>query len=318
MAKFSIADTALEGFKLIPRRPVSFLVWALVWGVLVAAPAATAMGLTMSRLADFMTEAQSIQAAGGGMAADAPRQAAAMELGIVSAAWPYTLWTLLVGVLLLSALYRSILEPDRRGFAYLRVGGDEFRLLATMIALFVLWLVFGVVLSTATFLAIVYTANGVASPWSGLLIALECIAAVCLAFYVPFKLSLALPATFAEKKIAIFESWRLTKGHFWHIVGLWLLTLILVIVVFVITRVILNAIGIGVFMATGGAGPLSHLFYAARGGGDLSKTLPDVLHALGPTLIVTTLLQGLAGMIINTVAQAPFAQAYAALSGRPG
>src|SRR5262249_47621247 len=147
--------------------------------------------------------------------------------------------------------------------------------------------------------------------------ALEVIAAICFGFYVPFKFSLALPATFAEKKIRIFESWKLTGGAFWKVVGMFLLTLIFTLLVMLIGGVVLRLIGFGVLMGTTGFGPV-HEFVASMksDGSNLGKALPDLLHALGPMLIIVGVAHGLLQTLAKTIVNAPFASAYAALTGR--
>jgi hypothetical protein len=320
MAKFSAADAAMEGFKVIGRRPASFAVWVLVWVLLGVAPGLMFMGPMASKIADFASQAQAMQ---GDAAADPTamaHKALDMEMGLFAVAWPYMIWSLLLGVLLLAALYRSILEPDKRGFAYLRIGADELRLLATMIILCILFVVFYSVLFALTGVLVAFTERGVGGGWGGLLIALEVIVAICVALYVPFKLSLAMPATFAEKKIRIFESWGLTRDHFWHIVGMWLLTLVFLIVVAVIGGVVVRIAGMGTLAGTGGIGSLHDFVRSVKSGGSAAATagLPDLLHAIGPALIVAALLQGIVQVVSRTVLHAPFAAAYAALSGRAG
>lgn len=313
MAKFSAVDAAMEGFKVIAKRPASFTVWTLLYVLLGVGPALLAMGPVMQHLADFTSQAQSMQ--GSGDAQGVAEKALAMELGLMSAMGPYMIWSILLQTVLFAALCRSLLEPDKRGFAYLRIGADELRVLATGIILVLLWIAFCVAVAIVTGLLAAFTERGVGHPWAGWLIALEVIAAICFSFYAVFKTSLAMPATFAEKKIRIFESWRLTRGHFWHIVGMWALSIVFVIVVVIVGGIILRVVGIGVLMGTGGLSPLSEFVTSVKSGGDVGKALPNLIHAIGPTVAVAMLLQGVLQTVTRTVVNAPYIHAYAALSG---
>src|SRR5262249_11858934 len=112
--------------------------------------------------------------------------------------------------------------------------------------------------------------------------------------------------------------WGLTRGHFWHIVGMWLLTLVFAIVVAILSGIVLRLVGFGVLMGTGGIGPIQEFAESVKDGADFGKALPGLIHAIGPTLAVAMLLQGAFQTLMRTVVNAPFVAAYAALSGRSG
>jgi hypothetical protein len=317
MASFSPAETALEGFRVIGRRPVSFLVWVLFFVILGLAPLLLVVGPVIERLASFVQTVHSMR--DGPFDSDMMmHKLIGLYAGLFGALGLYPLWSVIVQVILLAALYRAMLEPNKRSFAYLRLSGDELRLFATMIIFLVLWVVFLSVLAALTVVACASAGALVEHPWAGWLQALAIIVAICLSVYVPVKFSLALPATFAEKKIRIFESWSLTRGRFWSILGMFLLSVILAFVVGIVGNLIARFVGFSVLMSTGGIGPIQSFAESVKSGGDVGHALPQLLHAIGPTVAVAAVLIAVTQMVARTVINAPFVAAYAALSGKAG
>ena len=49
------------------------------------------------------------------------------------------------------------------------------------------------------------------------------------AIYVGVRLSLAGPATCAEGRLVVFESWTMTHGHFWRLLGAYVLAIFLAV-----------------------------------------------------------------------------------------
>src|SRR5690606_32882261 len=118
-------------------------------------------------------------------------------------------------------------------------------------------------------------------------------------------LSLALPITVAERRIAIFDSWRLTRGHFWGLLGMAILAFILTVVV--------QFLGWAVFMP---------VFFLMGGGlaelaspGFESADMGQFIAALGPIAIVGAIFLALLSALQMAIMYAPFAAAYRALKG---
>ena len=117
-----------------------------------------------------------------------------------------------------AALMRSILRPEDKGFGYLRVGPDEFRILIVMVVLALLTMTLFAVSAGALFL--VARATGPL----GVLIAALGIPALLVGYvFLAVKFSLAVPQSFAEGRIDVFGSWGMTTGRFWPLVGTYLI-----------------------------------------------------------------------------------------------
>lgn len=208
---FSAASSALEGFRVVGRRPVSFVVWTLLASALVLAALAGLAWLFGDLdlpTADRLEPAQALELVGkfGGA-----------SLVAVAVMIP-------VSLVLYNAMLRSVLRPEDRTFAYLRIGGDEWRM-------FLLWLLF-LLVTLAFYAAVVALAVGVQFldlPQAGKvgLWVLLGLVAVMILIFVGLRWSLAGPVVLAERRVSLSRSWKLTRGRFWPILGMALLAWIL-------------------------------------------------------------------------------------------
>ncbi len=176
-----------------------------------------------------------------------------------------------------------------------------------------LTLVFFALLGGGGAALLVFSDQVIGHPWEGWFDALVIILAFCLFFWVLFRLSLALPMTFAEKHIRIFESWRLTRGNFWRLVGVWAMSVVLIFAVAIGFVVIRQVVFLAVGLSTGAFDQLHSL---TNIGDDLRKGLTGLMAAFGPAFIALFVIQAIADAVVRVVAVAPFARAYAQLSGR--
>lgn len=243
---FSATSASLEGFRLIGRRPFSILVWAIFYALATAAVLALACVLFSPTIVgevlrehgergsftrshhfeDFNDFAQYFQ--GLGLAV----------LGIMAA-------LMVVASIQLSAVYRAVLRPQDRGLAYLRLGGDELRQIGLMLLMFVFFVVVFGGLITGWVWGMIYADLG-----EGANVALGILGGVIflvLLILLSVRLSMAAPMTFAERRIRFFGSWGLTRGHFWPLVGMYILAAIFCVIV----SLALDAIAQGVAAATG-------------------------------------------------------------------
>jgi glucan phosphoethanolaminetransferase (alkaline phosphatase superfamily) len=122
--------------------------------------------------------------------------------------------------------------------------------------------------------------------------------------WVAVRLSLSGPATFAERHIRVFESWILTRGVFWRLLGAYVLSLALVIVVMLLALVIYAAIA------------------AVMLGGDLSQIgkvfQPDTSSLTSyftPAMLIYLVFGAFLGALQNAVIYAPPAVAFRELHG---
>lgn len=232
-------DFAFAGIEIIKKNPLAVLVWGLVYLVvsvvssvllvLMAGPALTA-------LQNYQTtpDADPMQVFGY-MGNLAPAYLIVIVLG------------LFISAILQCAVFRSQLQPGAGGFAFLKLGGDEFRLFLVTIlwglAFFLFYVLFliGVGLSIALVSVI-----GQFSPFlSGILIFGLIVAGFILFFYILSRWSLATVQSFAEKKISIFGSFKLTKGQGWKLFGGYVLLGLVMIIIMIIVYSVVFALMVG-------------------------------------------------------------------------
>lgn len=272
MTKFSPSESALQGFRLTRERPGSILAWSLFYflGIMVMA-VVMLMGLGQ----DFIRFVQH----GGMKSGDVAAYGAILEHS-----WPAFVLTILIAIFVLSVLtagiYRMVLRPEEPGIAHLRMGADELRLTLVNLILFSIGM--------ASLVVVKLFADAV----GGLLGVVSGLALAGAVVWISVRLLMATPMTFAERRIAITASWRLTKGHFWSLLGMTLLAIIFWFMVWL------------VFTIVGG------LFIALAGGQDAidnpTHLGPLALFAFFVTLLVQLLLPTLQVVMIYS----PLAEAY--------
>jgi len=115
---FSASNAAFEGFRITREQPLAVLAWGGIWllGLL-------AMGVAMTPA--IMPFADEIVAAAG----DPEKVSSGAQAALLSALWVVVPIGLVLQAVLAPALYRAVLVPEARRFAYLRVGMDEVRAL---------------------------------------------------------------------------------------------------------------------------------------------------------------------------------------------
>jgi hypothetical protein len=201
---------------------------------------------------------------------------------------------LLLGAVLLAAIYRAVLRPADSARAYLRLGGDELRLVLVSLILGVLWAVgLLVVLFAAVALYQVAAPVGV----------LAGLAAIPLLIWVAVRLSFAGPMTFTEGKLNVFGSWTLTRGRFWPLFGAYVLAFVMAILISLLSGVISSAL-LAVF-----GGGISALAQADNP--DFSQFGPGLALGFG----LYALVQLIAAVLQMIIQSAPPAAAYRDITG---
>lgn len=231
MATFSPTDAALEGFRIAKERPRVMLVWAaanFVVSLVIGLALVAIFGPTLAEL-------------DGMMQTDDPAQAAMVFERLA----PFYALMIPVGLAVLAvfsaAAYRVVLRPGDDRYGYLRVGPDEGRIVLLMLVYFALVVGFTFVVTLVVGL-LSAGAMAVGGPAGALLGVVIGLAAMGLFIFVGVRLSLAGPMTFAEGRLRIFESWKLTRGNFWRLLGAYVLAVILMLVVFLLALIIFAAV----------------------------------------------------------------------------
>jgi hypothetical protein len=123
------------------------------------------------------------------------------------------------------------------------------------------------------------------------------------------RFSLAPVATFAERRITVFESWQLTRHQFWPLVGAYALAFFCFLVVGLLIFLIFSAIGGAIMLLSGGEqGAMKEL---------LKPETASLKNLLTVGIIISTVLSSLLGTLWNVVLAAPGAVAYRELHGDP-
>lgn len=289
---FSATNAALEGFRLAGRHPFLMLFWAVAYTVAVVVLVATMLLLVMPPEIWRGLLAGSLEAL---------REPDFNPIMFVVAFSVFFAAILLLSAMTNTATYRAILQPKVRGLGYLAIGGDEGRqmLLSLLIMLVSILCMIGLFVLAPMGLALT------PQPYRALAGVLAGITAAVLLIWVSTRLSLAAVQTFVERRVTLFGSWKLTRGRFWPLLGMWLLAFVLAIIVSLVATAVSYLPG---FFA---GAPLPSFGF---------ETLRRVQATPVETaVIVAVVLQGLTQMV-GTVIQAvvgvaPAAAAYAQLKG---
>jgi hypothetical protein len=296
MSGFSASEAALEGFRVTRENPrafgawvgVTFLVSILGPIISVLMPADVRHGLDTITANETPTASQFLDA-----------------LILVS---PILLLGLAIQCVMAAAVYRLIFRHDDTRFGYLRLGADELRLMGlTVIYLcLVMALVVGMTVASALVMAVASAAGQAVGNFVGMVAWLF---SVGLVIFVLVRLSLAPVATFAERRLAIFESWSLTRGQFWRLLGAYVLALACIAVIGILVLVVFSAAAGVVVLLTGGK--------IADVGAILNADQTSLRSYFSVGIIAYMIVSSVFSALYNAVIAAPGAVAYQHLHGTP-
>ena len=308
MSTFSPSDAAFEGFRVIHRHPGAVLGWAIARILIFLVIG----GLALTLFGPQLTELSSYSGAGRTMAPEqALRFAGSMGLfGLL--AIPIGL---LISAIFVAAVFRPVLRPDDKGLLFLKIGGDEWRLVLLTLAYVGLFILAEIVLAlTIVILSLLggaalhlSTGGGGVGALVGVLLGLALFLAC---FWVAVRLSLAGPMTFAERRVQVFGSWGVTRGRFWSLFGCYLLAWIFAVLVGVlgwVVSVAANAAISGDWSAMSSAmNPRAMI---------VNGQLNMLTHLMSAGVIVQLVLSTLFQTVSRVIMYAPMAAAYRDLTG---
>jgi len=299
---FSGSDAAFEGFRLVRRNPMALVAWTLLYAVVSLASLfalSTAIG-PMTEWAERMEtlESQSPSAT--------PEQVLEAFQGLgqvmLSLGWLIPV-SLAVTAMLMAAVARGVLNPRAGGFGYLRLGMDELRVfvvtLVLGILLFCAWVAVTVVVGVLAGIAGATGAN-----WLWLFVVLAGLAGVAAIIWLAVRLSLAVPITVAENKFAFFESFAVTRGQFWSLLGMAVIAFVMVLVISLLSWVITLPLG----MMVGGDA-------WSFGSGRDAEAVAAALDVTNPWVIASAIAEAVVYALTVGVMYAPFAAAYRDIKG---
>ena len=224
MGSISVGPAISAGFRLIGREPLAFLVWCGIYFAISA-------GMTLATWPETSRYYEALS--NGDTDAQAP-------FGALQ--WLSLPVFLVMAGSMTAAVMRAVIQPDDRRFFYLRLGSRELWMVLCWIVLFLLWAVAYI----ASMLAMV-AAFGVVGVGAGadgenvaagsmiavgllILVALPVMLALWIWLWVRF--SMAPTMCFAENRLRVWASWRLTKGHALRI-------FLVALVLFVVTSLVI-------------------------------------------------------------------------------
>ena len=297
---FSASDAAFEGFRLVRRKPVALIAWALLYAVLSLA-SVFAMSNAIGLMVEWGERAEALESA-------EPTQAEVMAVFqgfgevMLSLAWLLPV-SLIVGAMLMAAVARAVLNPRAGGFGYLRLGMDEVRVFVVSLVLCILlfcgWLAVGLLVGV---LAGIAGATG--ASWMWLVVVLGGLAGVAAIVWLAVRLSLAVPITVAENRFAIFDSFALTKGRFWPLLGMAVIAFVMVLVISLLAMVVTLPLNL-----------MTGLESWSFGSNADPEVMAAALDLTNPWVIVNALVEAVVYALTVGVMYAPFAAAYRDIKG---
>lgn len=192
------------GFRLIRRRPGAVLAWGTIYTV-----ASAALAYGQLRLIGPMDPTMTGQAALEGLGRG------------VGVQLLFDVLSMLLSAVLSAAVFRAVLWPQDRGLASIRLGMDEARLMGLTLIVYVLSIVAGIVgmlgfaflVSLISF--VVGDSPGVATTFATLVMA----GLMGLIVFLLVRLSVVYPLVLVRQRISLDAGWELTRGHFWSLLG---------------------------------------------------------------------------------------------------
>ena len=285
---FSATEAAFEGFRVVRRKPLTVIFWALAYIAMMG----TLFALAGGSIASLMAAMEGLQ----GSQEPSPEQMAAIwrsYLPLFALVIPVSL---LFGSVMNAAVVRSVVRPEQSAFGYLRLGMDELRTLAVTIVLAVLYGIFMMVAAMAVGILAGFAANAdIPALW--ILVVLAGLGLVVLLVWLAVRFSLAVPITVAEGRIAIFDSFAMTRKHVWPLIGMAIIAWIMSMVVGLLG----GLVALPVTMLLGAGGDLATM--------DGQTTL-QILQAAWPMVAGWIVVQSVLSALQLAVVYAPYSAAY--------
>jgi hypothetical protein len=225
MSSFSPSDAGLEGFRVTRENPKAFTRWVL-------------FSFAISVIGAVVTVSMPPEVRNALATLRADETPDARELGeALLAAAPLVIAGLMVQCVMAAAVYRIIFRHDDDRFGYLRLGMDELRLMALTVqfVLILMGLLGGVTILSGFAMAAASAAGDEVGTSVGLVLEFVSVSVV---LYVVVRLSLAPVVTFAERRMVLFGSWSVTRGHVLHLLLAYLLAICCMFVITLLTLVL--------------------------------------------------------------------------------
>lgn len=287
---FSATDAAFEGFRVVRRRPMALIFWSLFYAAIMVA----AFAIMGPNLIGLVSATEQLEKSGTTPTLEDFAPLFQMMGVMFAVLLPLSL---IASAMIYAAISRSVLRPAESAFGYLRLGIDEFRVLVVSVVLFLVFMALTILMS-GIIGAVIGMTVAAEMPALWLLVVLLVLAAIAVSIWLSVRLSLAIPITMAEKRIAIFDSFAMTRGRFWPLLGMAVLAGVLSMVVGLLG----SMVAMPLQMVTGGG--MMGLE------GLEGENLQVILQAAWPAIAVWILINAVMSALQVAVVYAPFSAAY--------
>lgn len=309
MARFAVGEAATSGFGVVARHPLAVGGWALALVIGLIIPAAAGLfwlGPDFARLIQL-----AMSGTAGASDPEIMDQIMRAQAGMTGFNLLYWLWSSFARAVLCAAVFRAVLMPEASAWAFLRIGGRELwlTLLFVVEQVLAMIVIFIIALLIVVLTAVVAVSGGEQGKMTAIIVAGSASAvAVGGLIWVALRLSLAAPMTFADAQFRLFESWTLTRGQGWRLLGM----LLLVVIFILLMEILVGAAAFGAIVAAGGS------LEAIRGAGALeafiSRPPMVLLSDLWPWLLGLGALSAIFSAVLQAVFWAPWAFVHEALT----
>lgn len=309
MARFSVTEAATAGFGVIGRKPLAVVGWALALAVGMVIPAILTLLALGPQFQQFVQLAMTQKE--GAPDPEVMRQMMQAQSGMTAANLLFWLWSTFVQAVFCAAVFRAVLTPAQSSWAYLRLGAREVWLTLLFVVEQVLLMIVGLVV--AMVIGVLAAVAGFSGGENGMMAAVGtalggAAVAVIVLVWLALRLSMAAPMTFVDNQFRLFESWSLTKGQGWRLLGMALLVIVFIIGV----EILVTTVMLGTIFAAGGSIAALH----GEGGFEAFMARPPltILREVWPWLAVIGALGALFSAVVHTIFFAPWAAAHRALT----
>ena len=299
---FSATDAAFEGFRLVRRNPLALVAWTMLNAV-VSLAALFSLSSMIGPLEAWTLQAEALDGIDNPSLDQVMDMIAGLGMILAQVAWLLPI-SMVVGAMLAAAVARGVLKPSGDVFGYLRFGMDEFRVL---VVTFVLGLVMSLVAVVGLVAFALLIAATRAAGWGGFAFILGLLGfgvVVGLFVWLSVRLSLAVPMTVAERRFAFFDSFRVTKGRFWPLLGMVILAAVMVLIVQLLSSIVSMPLAI-----------VSGMESWSFGAGQDSEAVMAALDVSNPWVIAQAVMEAIVSALTVGVLYAPFAAAYRDIRG---
>jgi hypothetical protein len=297
MAGFSATDAALEGFRISRERPRALLAASIF------AFAVSVLGVFIE--VNMPPEAHAALAA---LQGQEPLESGPL-LEAMTILSPLLLFGLLVQCMMAAAIYRILLRGETGSVRLFRVGPAEMRLMALALIYVVLFafLMAAAVLFSALVAALASVLGQGAMVFAG---TVSWVFSLGVVVWMGVRMSLAPVITFERNKLAIVDSWSVTRGQFWRLTGAYILAASCVVVVALLAVMVFLPVAGIVLLLSGGT---------LRDVGLILQPPEPTLEAyFQPLRVAYMALSSVFSALWYAAIAAPGAFAYRALMGREG